>query len=295
MVHSVSRTQLIAGFVAAVLMAMGSPALAAKKKKAAESAEGSETGKAAEGSAQAADTERPKPMLDDADAPQEDAQGNVNFVGAKAGNGRITVRAPKKEKAKVYLEGRYFGIAPKTIKKVPPGDYIIEVTYPNGNRVTKPVAVSGDEEAVVELGGAADAAPVEKPMANETVEKRLGIAKTVGIAAIGLAVVGVGLGVWTYTVQQDYNKLAGTGMQDTPTRQKLDDLANKGDRLALAANICFVGAAAGLIVAGIVGYPAWKAKKARGEGSPEAAPAMSFMLAPTRNLDGVNAGFAYRF
>lgn len=294
MVHSVSRTQLIAGFVAAVLMAMGSPALAAKKKKAAESAEGGETGKAAEGAAQASDTERPKPMLEDSDAPQEDAQGNVNFVGARAGNGRITVRAPKKEKAKVYLEGRYFGIAPKTIKKVPPGDYIIEVAYPNGNRVTKPVAVSGDEEAVVELGGASDAAPVEKPMANESIEKRLSIAKTVGIAAIGLAVVGVGLGAWTYTVQQDYNKLAGSGMQDTPTRQKLDDLANKGDRLALAANVCFVGAAAGLIVAGIVGYPAWKAKKARGEGSPE-APAVSFMLAPTRNLDGVNAGFAYRF
>jgi hypothetical protein len=286
--------------LAAVLMAMGSPAFAAKKKKAADpGAEGGEaglptSGKQSDGAAQASDTERPKPMLEDDNAPAEDAQGNVSFVGNKSGNGRITVRAPKKEKAKVYLEGRYFGIAPKTIKKIPPGDYIIEVTYPNGNRVTKPVSVSGDEEAVVELGGASDvAAPTEKPMAPETVEKRLGIAKVVGIGAIGLAVVGAGLGVWEYTVQQDYNKVTG---QDTGAIQKRRDLADKGDKLALAANVCFLGAAAGLVTAGIIGYPAWKAKKARGEsGSPESTPAMSFMVAPNRSLDGVNAGFAYRF
>src|ERR1044071_2660459 len=97
----------------------------------------------------------------------------------------------------------------------------------------------------------------------------------IGVGAIGFAVVGLGLGVYEYTVQRDYNNLANKGMTDTPTRQKLDDLAHKGDTLALAANICFVGAAVGLITAGIIGYPAWKAKKARGEsGSPEGAPAM---------------------
>ena len=44
MAHSVSRSQLFAGFLAAVLMAMGTPALAAKKKKAAEASEGGEAG-----------------------------------------------------------------------------------------------------------------------------------------------------------------------------------------------------------------------------------------------------------
>jgi hypothetical protein len=302
MAHSVSRFQLVAGLVAAALMAMGSPALAAKKKKAAEAAtEGGEglptSGKGAEGAAQAADTERPKPMLDDTDAPAEDAQGNVTFVGAKSGSGRITVRAPKKEKAKVYLEGRYFGVAPKTIKKIPPGDYIIEVTYPNGNRVTKPVSVSGDEEAVVELGGADEAtAPAAKAMPPETIEKRLSVAKVIGISAIGFAVVGLGLGAYEYTVQQDYNKLANSGMRDTATNEKLDQLARKGDTLALAANICFVGAAVGLITAGIIGYPAWKAKKAGSRiESPDSAPAVSLMFGPGRTLGSMNAGLVYRF
>ena len=113
--------------------------------------------------------------------------------------------------------------------------------------------------------------------------------------AIGLAVVGLGLGAWEYTVQQDYNKIAN-GPQDTTSRQRADDLARKGDNLALGANICFVGAAAGLIAAGIIGYPAWKAKKSRaGSESPEGTPAMSFMLSPNRNMDGINAGMFYRF
>ena len=300
MAHSVSRFQLVAGLVAAALMAMGSPALAAKKKKSAEAAaEGGEglptSGKAAEGAAQASDTERPKPMLEDSDAPAEDAQGNVNFVGGKSGSGRITVRAPKKEKAKVYLEGRYFGTAPKTIKKVPPGDYIIEVSYPNGNRVSKPVSVSGDEEAVVELGGADEAAPIAKAMPPETIEKRLSLAKVIGISAIGFAVAGLGLGAYGYTVQQDYNKLANTNMADTATNEKLDQLAKKGDTVFLAANICFVGAAVGLIAAGVIGYPAWKAKKAGSRTESPDAPAVSFTFGPGRTLGSMNAGLVYRF
>ncbi|MES1205525.1 MAG: PEGA domain-containing protein [Pseudomonadota bacterium] len=298
MAHSVSRSQLYAGLLAAALMAIGSPALAAKKKKSSEPAGDSEaglpsSGKSGDGAAQAADTERPKPILEEAPGPEEDAQGNVKFVGNKTGKGKITVRAPKKEKAKIYLEGRYFGVAPKTINGIPPGDYIVEVNYPNGKSVTKPVSVSGDEEALIELGGASEvAAPAEKPMTPETIEKRLSIAKVVGIGAIGLAAVAVGLGVWEYTVQKDYDKKFSQGSN----RETLDALIRKGDTLALSANICFVGAAAGLIAAGVIAYPAYKARKNGGRSeSPDSPPPVSFMFGPGRTLGSVNAGMVYHF
>jgi hypothetical protein len=298
MAHSVSRSEAFAGLLAAALMLMGTPTLAAKKKKSETTFEPSVVQKSGEGSAQAQDQERPKPILEEAPGPETDAKGNVNFMGPKAGKGKITVKAPATEKAKVYLEGRYFGLAPRTITKIPPGDYIIEITYPNGKSVTKPVSVSGDEEAVVELGGASDiATPAEKPMTSEKVEKRLGLAKTIGIGAIGLAVVGVGMGVWEYTVQQDYNKKAAASNGTTQDRQALDDLSKKGDTLALAANICFVGAAVGLIAAGVIGYPAYKARKNGGGRSEtlDAPPTVSFLLAPGRTLGSVNAGMLYRF
>lgn len=304
MAHSVSRSDLFAGLLAAALMAIGTPVLAKKKKteQATDSAEPglATSGKSADGAAQAQDQEKPKPILDEgAASPEADAQGNVNFMGSKKGKGKITVKAPPKEKAKVYLEGRYFGVAPRTINNIPPGDYIVEVNYPNGKSITKPVSVAGDEEAVVELGGSSDiAGPAEKPMPPEKIQKRLTIAKAIGIAAIGLAVVGVGAGAWEYTVQQDYNKKVKSSSGSIQDRQALDDLSKKGDTLALAANICFVGAAVGLITAGIVGYPAYKARKAgagRSEAAPDAPPPVSFLLSPGRTLGSVNAGLLYRF
>ncbi|MEP6654943.1 MAG: PEGA domain-containing protein [Myxococcales bacterium] len=295
MAHSVSRSELLAGLLAAALLAVASPAFAAKKKKS----DGSDApGKTADGAAQAQDQERPKPILEEAPGPEADAHGNVNFMGARSGKGKITVKAPPAEKAKVYLEGRYFGLAPRTINKIPPGDYILEVNYPNGKSVTKPVSVSGDEEAVVELGGAADvAAPTEKPMPPEKIEKRLGLAKVIGIGAIGLAVVGVGLGAWEYTVQQDYNKKSSAPNQTLQSHQEQDDLARRGDTLALAANVCFIGAGVGLVAAALIGYPAYKARKhgAAGAESGAAPLPVSFMLAPGRTLGSVNAGLTYQF
>jgi len=131
----------------------------------------------------------------------------------------------------------------------------------------------------------------------EKIEKRLSLAKGVGIGAIGLAVVGVGLGIWEYSVQQDYNKKANSSQGTQQDRENLDSLSKKGDRLALGANICFVGAAVGLIAAGIIGYPAYRARKSgagRSE-SPDVPPPISFMLAPGRTLGSVNAGMLYRF
>lgn len=302
MAHSVSRSDLFAALLAAALMAVAVPAAAAKKKKVDTSGDSgpglSTSGKGADGAAQAQDQERPKPILEETPGPEADAQGNVNFMGNKAGHGKITVKAPAKEKAKIYLEGRYFGVAPRTINKIPPGDYILEINYPNGKSITKPVSVAGDEEAVVELGGAAEiAAPAAKPMAPEKIEKRLGLAKTIGIGAIGLAVVGASLGIWEYTVQKDYDEKARASTGTTAQRQELDDLAKKGDTLALAANVCFVGAAVGLIAAGVIGYPAYKARKAGGgrSESPDSPSTISFLLAPGRTIGSVNAGLAYQF
>jgi hypothetical protein len=304
MSHYVSRSELFAGLVAAALMAIGAPALAKKKAASAKSDPFEEpappTAEKAppESAAQAGDQERPKPILEEAPGPEADEKGNVNFVGKKAGKGKITVNAPANEKAKVYLEGRYFGTAPRTINGIPPGDYIIEVTYPDGKNVTRPVAVSGDEETVIELGLAADvAAPAEKPMAPEKVEKRLKLAKLIGIGALGLLVVGGGLGIWEYTIQKDYDKKIASSTGTTAERQQTDDLARKGDRLALVANISFGVAAAGLIAAGIIGYPAWKARgKAAGRSeAPDAPPPMSFIFGPGRTLGSVNAGMVYHF
>jgi hypothetical protein len=299
MAHPVSRSALLAGLLAAAVLAIASPATAAKKKKpdGNDAPGGTTSAKTADGAAQAQDQERPKPILEEAPSPEADVKGNVNFMGTRSGKGKITVKAPVSEKAKVYLEGRYFGLAPRTINKIPPGDYILEINYPNGKSVTKPVSVSGDEEAVVELGGAADvAAPAEKPMPPEKVEKRLALAKTIGIGAIGLAVVGAGLGVWEYTVQQDYNKKASAPNQTPQSRQELDNLVHRGDTLALAANICFIGAGGALVTAALVGYPAYKARK-RGTGRSESdAPApVSFMLTPGRTLGSINAGLTYQF
>ena len=74
-------------------------------------------------------------------------------------------------------------------------------------------------------------------------------------------------------------------------------MASKGDKLALAANICFVGAAVGLIAAGVIGYPAWKARgKSTGHTeSPDAPAPVSFLLSPGRTLGSVNAGMVYQF
>jgi hypothetical protein len=284
---------MFAGLLAAALMAIGTPAFAKKKKSDPPGDEGTPAAaeKTSEAAAQAQDQERPKPILEEAAGPEADAKGNVNFMGAKAGKGKITVKAPPSEKAKVYLEGRYFGLAPRTINRIPPGDYIVEISYPDGKSVTKPVSVSGDEEAIVELGGSSEiAGPAEKPMAPEKIEKRLSLAKAIGIGAIALAAVGVGLGIWEYTVQKDYDKT-----QDAQMRL---DLSKKGDALALGANICFVAAGVGLLGAGIIGYPAYKARKTQGgrsETTLDTPPPVSFMLAPGTTLGSINAGMLYRF
>jgi hypothetical protein len=314
MAHSVSRSTLLAGLLTVAIVTLGAPAFAKKKKAAAPADEtptsevsNSSDKKPAEPKAQAGDTERPSPIIDPndtaAEGPKADAEGNVNFAGARVGKGKITVRAAAKEKVKVYLEGRYFGMAPRTITKIPPGDYVVEVVFPNGKSVTKPVSVSGDEESIVQLG-AADAAPTvaaEKPMAPELAERRWDMAKMIGIGAGVAVLVGLSLGIWEHSVQGDYNnKLKMPPANQAPAAEQtayvnaLKSLSDKGDHLALGANICYVAGALGLITAVVIGYPAYKARKAeRKPASPETN--VSFLFAPGPTLGSGSAGLLLQF
>ena len=315
MAQSVSRSQVVPWVVMAAvvgaMMASSAPALANKKRKkaappAAAAATTSDSAtsptdapppgdssekKPAEGAAQAADQERPKPVVDEnKEAPQSDEQGNVTFTGARSGKGRIVVNAPPKEKVKVYLEGRYFGLAPRTINKMPPGDYIVDGIFPDGKSVTKPVSVASEEEVTVELApGDAAASSKVKVMPAAQVEKRWRIAEIVGISSVAVLAAGGVFGYLTYSTQQDYNKKMITG-----TQSELDDLANKGNRYSLIANTCFVLGGVGLISAAIIAYPAWKARNA--EKQPESPEnTLSFLFLPSPHLDGGSASMALRF
>jgi len=317
MARSDSRSTVLAGLIACAIIVLAGPA-EAKKKKAAEPADDTaaatdgETPKAADAPAaqQAGDVERPRPIASDdaGEGPKADAEGNVSFAGARSGKGKITVNAPKKEKVKVYLEGRYFGIAPRTINKIPPGDYIVEVVFPNGKSLSKPVSVSGEEEEVVSVG-AADAQPAaqaDKPMSADKAEKRWTIAKTLGISAAAAVVVGLGLGFWEHSVQNDYNNTVSQGPASQSNsdkaafQNKLDNLSNKGDHIALGANICYIAGAVALVTAVVIGYPAYKAMHTTNESAKPVSPEtpgtnMSFLLAPTPSMKGGTAGLTLTF
>ena len=317
MAHSVTRSTILAGLLASAIIALAGPA-EAKRKKAEPAAAADESAAAGEGggeekkagpaAAQAGDVERPKPILNEEPAesgPKADEKGNVSFMGGKSGKGKITVQAPPKEKVKVYLEGRYFGIAPRTINKIPPGDYIVEVVFPNGKSLSKPVSVAGEEEATVTVGAAdaLPAAPVEKPMSTEQAERRWSLAKTVGGMAIGAVVVGLGLGVWELMIQKDHDNLVKMGPPTTSDQdvanhvQKVRDLENKGNTVALTANILYVVGGVALVTAVFIGYPAYKAMHSEQKTvpSPESGTNMSFIVLPNPTLDGGSAGMMMRF
>jgi hypothetical protein len=306
MARSASRYRLLACVVASAILAASTPAqaknAAKKAKKAPEPATAttsadvpapSATPKAPEGASQSADQERPKPVIDEnQEAPAADEKGNVAFTGARSGKGKIVVKGAAKENIKIYLEGRYLGLAPRTISGMPPGDYIIEGVFPDGKSVTKPASVSGDEEVTVELApsDAIDSGARVKLMPLAQAEKRWTTAKIVGIAAAGVLVAGGVFGYLEYKTQQDYNKATSTGPQT-----KLDDLAKKGNRYSLLANTCFILTGVGVIAATLIGYPAYKARNAvdRRPESPDTA--VSFLLAPTPGLDGGSAALMFKF
>lgn len=304
MARPVSFSRLLACILAtSVVVVASAPAFAKKQKPAAPPAASPKPAatepaadadkKPAEGASQSADQERPKPVIDEnQDAPATDEKGNVNFTGAHAGKGKIVIKGAAKESIKIYLEGRFFGNAPRTITGMPPGDYIVEGVFPDGKSVTKPVSVSGDEEVTVELApsDAAEGGPKVKLMPLAQAERRWTTAKIIAITSAGILLAGGVFGYLEHTTQQDYDKAVSNG-----TQAQLDDLKKKGDRYALLANTCFVLTGVGVVAAVLVGYPAYKARKVvdRPPESPDSP--VSFLFAPSPRLDGGSANLQFRF
>jgi hypothetical protein len=204
---------------------------------------------------QVGDTEKPKAMIDVGQPPPKaDALGHVHFASPNGeGLGRVNVSADPNEKIKVFLEGRYFGTAPVTIYSVPKGDYIVEATYPSGKQVSKPVTVSENEEAIVDLGGAkalAKASDKEGGMFSgaEMTPKRMTWFKVFAVTAgVGL-VSAVTFGLLEMKAESDYNNSTGS-------QSELDSIKSRGERYALLTNLGIVVTAVGVVGAGITGYP----------------------------------------
>jgi hypothetical protein len=231
------------------LLATGTAEARRKKQAAEEASPDSPT-------VQVGDTEKPKAMIDVGQPPPKaDALGHVHFASPNAeGLGRVNVSADPNEKIRVFLEGRYFGTAPVTIYSVPKGDYIVEATYPSGKQVSKPVTVSENEEAIVDLGGAkALAKPSDKEGgmfsgSAEMTPKRMTWFKVFAVTAgVGL-VSAVTFGLLEMKAESDYNNSTGS-------QSELDSIKSRGERYALLTNVGIVVTAVGVVGAGITGYP----------------------------------------
>ena len=233
------------------------PALAKKKKSDTpaqatdEASPGDKPAKDEKPAEQAGDTEKPKTILDTSqDAPKTDSLGHVHFGSPNAeGLGRVAVKAAPESKIKIFLEGRYFGTAPLTIYSVPKGDYIVEAVYSNGKQVSRPVSVGENEETAVDLGGAAALRAASGPgmFEAEMTPTRMTVTKVgLVVAAVG-AVAALGCGIMVLKTESDYEKAVG--------QAEKDDLEQTGNRWALFTNLGLGLVAAGLIVAGIAGYP----------------------------------------
>jgi hypothetical protein len=229
----------------------------AKKKKAAPTEQATDEAappaaeKTEAPAAQAGDTEKPKTILDTSqEAPKTDSLGHVHFGSPNAeGLGRVAVKAAPDSKIKIFLEGRYFGTAPLTIYSVPKGDYIVEAMYPNGKQISKPVSVGENEETAVDLGGAAAHAAASGPgmFDAEMTPGRMTLTKIGLIAGAVGVVAAVTFGILELKTESDYSKAV--------SQSQKDDLETKGNHYALATNLGIVLAAAGLVTAGIAGYP----------------------------------------
>jgi hypothetical protein len=255
MTRSVSRSTsrggaaLLALLMGGVTLFATGTAEARRKKQATE-----ESANPDNPSVQVGDTEKPKAMIDVGQPPPKaDSLGHVHFAAPNAeGMGRVNVSADPNEKIKVFLEGRYFGTAPVTIYSVPKGDYIVEATYPSGKQVSKPVSVSDNEEALVDLGGAkALAKPSEGGgmFTNaEMTPKRMMWFKVFAVTAgVGL-VSAVTFGLLEMKAESDYNNSTGG-------QAELDSIKSRGERWALLTNVGIVVTAVGVVGAGITGYP----------------------------------------
>jgi hypothetical protein len=222
--------------------------------------------------------------------PEADANGHVNFGNPQAeGIGRVTVTSASGDKIQVYLEGRYFGDTPVTIYSVPKGDYIVEGTIPSsGKQLSKPVSVSENEEATVELGAAAkteDGAGADDGKGfwsgEMTPNRMLATKISVGVAAVGL-VGAVAFAILEAGAESDYEH-APAGNQ-----ANVDAIRARGQRWATLTNVSIGLTVAGLAGAAVFGYPL--VFKGKGE-----KPAATALIAPVVAPGVAGAGFSLRF
>jgi hypothetical protein len=262
------------------------PALA-KKKKSAEPAQqasdetpGEKSEKPAE---QAGDTEKPKTILDTSqEAPKTDSLGHIHFASPNTeGLGRVAVKAAPESKIKIFLEGRYFGTAPLTIYSVPKGDYIVEAVYANGKQVSRPVSVGENEETAVDLGGAQALRQASGPgmFEAEMTPTRMTVTKVGLVVAVVGAVAALGCGIMVLKTESDYEK--------TMLQSEKDELEKSGNRWALFTNLGLGLVGAGLIVAGIAGYPLVL--------RPSEKKTTALMLLPTATPHGAGGALTVRF
>jgi len=237
---------------------------------------------------QASDTEKPKAILDtNQEAPKTDSLGHVHFSSPNGeGLGRVVVKAPATDKVKVFLEGRLFGTAPVTIYSVPKGDYIVEMAYPDGKEVSKPVTVAENEETAVDL-----TAPAAKTADNggsfgggemTPFRKNLMYGFAAG-AAVGL-VVGVTFGILDLKAESDYNSAT--------TQANRDSIQNTGTRDAAIADAGFVLLGVGAVGAIICAWPmifGGGEKAPAGGGDNPGASSTAFLFAPMAG-HGVTGG-----
>jgi hypothetical protein len=267
------------------------PALAKKKKSGTteqatdEASPGDKPAKDEKPAEQAGDTEKPKTILDTSqEAPKTDSLGHVHFGSPNAeGVGRVAVKAAPESKIKIFLEGRYFGTAPLTIYSVPKGDYIVEAVYANGKQLSRPVSVGENEETAVDLGGA-QALRASGPGMFEAdmTPTRMMVTKVGLIAAAVGAVAAIGCGIMVLKTESDYENAVN---QPQPVR---DDLERSGNRWALFTNIGLGLVAAGLLTAGIAGYPLVLKPS-------EKKTTAAFMLTPAVTPQGGGGALTVRF
>jgi hypothetical protein len=212
--------------------------------------------------------------------------GRVHFGPSSGqGLGRVTVNAPGGDKVQVFLEGRYFGTTPMTIYSVPKGDYIVEGTYPDGRQVSRPVTVGENEEATVDLTAGKVGAPAASSggmFSGDISPERLRTTRILLVVGAVALVAGVTFGILELKAENDY--------QSAPNDQAtLDDIASRGKRDALLANVGYVLAGGCLIGAAIAGYPMVMKPNA------EKTQTTAFVFAPVVGAGVTGGAFALRF
>jgi len=264
--------------VLATLIA-ASPALAAKKKKPAAEPAPEETSS----SSSSSDSKLV--------APTPDTFGRVHFGPASGtGLGRITVKGNESDKVQVFVEGRYFGLAPITIYSVPKGDYIVEGTFSDGKSASRPVSVTENEEAIADLTNAHQVKPSEEkgPLlaTSEVSSTRLTATKAFVIGGAAALVFGVVMGILEKGKESQYSD------PNTPDSQ-LDSIQNTGKTYALLANLGYALTFVGVAGAAICAYPMFVKPEKKSTMALQSSTRPVFVVVP--GASSVNAGMAMRF